>query len=304
MMRLHRTCGIYSLAAVLLLLMVACRTEILPIDRPHIFPGVRVQDVSFYSTSLARSMPYRVYLPEEISPGRKLPVVFLLHGAFGNFRDWSNRSMVVTWAARGLILVMVQGDQSSYYMNSVEHPRDRYEDYLLRDLSADVSTRFPAAAGRSNRALVGISMGGFAALSIALRHPEIFCFVAAISPAVDILHRGFSVRHFGQWWRTRNVFGPASDTFRQAVDPFALVQTANPARASFLYVTAGESEPLYGPCRRFARELAARHFAFEFHAKPGGHDWGEWDSQLPGVLATLMAQLRDTQQLHSANDSI
>lgn len=289
-------------ATLLLLLIAACGTEKLPIDRPHIYPGVAMQDVSFHSVSLSRSMPYRAYFPEKIPQGLKLPVVYLLHGAFGNFRDWSNRSLVASWASTGLILVMVQGDQSSYYMNSIERSNDRYEDYLLHDLPADVAAHFPSASGQSNSALIGISMGGFAALSIALRHPEIFCFVAAVSPAVDILHRGFSVRNFGQWWRTRKVFGPAGGAYRQSVDPFTLVESANPARTPFLYLTAGESEPLLSPCRRFARALAARHFAFEFHTEPGGHDWNEWDSQLPGVFSSLLEHLHETPKQSSRPD--
>jgi predicted peptidase len=50
-------------------------------------------------------MPYRVFLPVAIEPGEKLPVVYLLHGGDGSFRDWSNHSMVSTYAAKGLILV-------------------------------------------------------------------------------------------------------------------------------------------------------------------------------------------------------
>lgn len=293
MKRLIRVRPTVRLLCAVLVLLAGCRTELLPSDQPRLFPGVRLRDVSFYSAALKRSMPYRVFLPETVTAGRKLPVVYLLHGAFGSFRDWSNRSMVAAWATRGLILVMVQGDLSSYYMNSVEHPQDRFEDYLLNDLPGDVASRFPAAQGRANRALVGISMGGFAALSIALQHPELYSFVAAISPAVDILHRGFRLRHFGEWWRIRQVFGPAGNDYRPSVDPYVLVQTANPAHTPFIYLTAGGSEPLLAPVRRFAEQLAGRQFDFEFHTEPGGHDWGEWDLQIPGVFKSLLEHRHD-----------
>ena len=46
--------------------------------------------------------------------------------------------------------------------------------------------------------------------------------------------------------------------------------------------------PVYlAPNRRFAALLQSRGFAFEFHTKPGGHDWGEWDSQIPGCFESL-----------------
>lgn len=82
-------------------------------------------------------MHYRVLLPEKIAAEQKFPVVYLLHGGGGGFRDWSNYSDVTRYAQQGLILVMPEGN-SSYYMNSVDHPQDRYEDYMVHDLIADV----------------------------------------------------------------------------------------------------------------------------------------------------------------------
>jgi putative tributyrin esterase len=83
-------------------------------------------------------MPYRAVLPAQIASGQKLPVVYLLHGGGGGFHDWSNYSGVAQYAERGLILIMPEGN-SSYYTNSVDHPQDRYEDYIVHDLIADVS---------------------------------------------------------------------------------------------------------------------------------------------------------------------
>lgn len=74
---------------------------------------------------------------------------------------------------------------SSYYTNAVDPPQDRYEDYIVNDLILDVERRFPVAPGRSNRAIVGISMGGFGAVKLALRHPDLFSFVGGISSAID-----------------------------------------------------------------------------------------------------------------------
>ena len=50
-----------------------------------------------------------------------------------------------------MVLVMPEGD-SSYYTNSFEHPQDRYEDYIMKDLIHDVESRFPVASGRQSRA--------------------------------------------------------------------------------------------------------------------------------------------------------
>jgi S-formylglutathione hydrolase FrmB len=263
------------------------------LDHPRLAPGVTMQDVSFFSKSLQRQMPYRVFLPAKLVPGQKLPVVYLLHGGGGSFRNWSNYSDVSPYAAQGLILVMPDGG-SSYYMNAAEKTEDKYEDYLVSDLIGDVEARFPAATGRECRAIVGVSMGGFAAVTLALTRPELFSFGGALSPAIDVPSRRFTLRRWGQYLRFRNIFGPRGSRTRLASDPFVLVQSANPGVTPYLYLTAGDREALLAPNRRFAAILSERHFNYEFHTKPGGHDWNEWNAQLPGCFESLLHHLKRT----------
>jgi putative tributyrin esterase len=193
-------------------------------------------------------------------------------------------------AAMGVILVMTDGG-SSYYMNAVERPQDKYEDDLIRDLIAEVEARFPAKSDRANRAIVGVSMGGFAAVALALRHPDLFVFAGAISPAIDVPERRFAWKRASRWWEFRSIFGPWGSADRDARDPFVLLQSADPRTASYFYLTAGEQEPLLEPIQRFAARLGKRGLAHEFHTKPGGHDWSEWDQQIPGCFESLALKL-------------
>jgi S-formylglutathione hydrolase len=189
---------------------------------------------------------------------------------------------------------MPEGD-SSYYLNAVEKPEDRYEDYLVRDLIVDVEARFPVTPDHENRAIIGVSMGGFAAIKLALSRPDLFAFAGAISPAIDVTSRRFSIRRVQQWWRFRSIFGPWGSKTRRSADPFLLVQSVKPVQTPFIYITAEEQEPLLEPIRKFATKLKQRGFTYEFHVKPGGHDWGEWNSQIPGCFESLLRYLPATQ---------
>jgi putative tributyrin esterase len=259
-------------------------------DHPRLAPGVQLQDVEFYSKALGRNMPYRVFLPEKVHPGEQLPVIYLLHGGGEGFRNWSNESDVARYARAGLILVMPEGDES-YYMNEVESPQNRFEDYITQDLIADVEGRFPARRDRQARAVIGISMGGFAAVDYAFMHPELFAFAGALSPSIDVPFRRFSIKRIGQWWKFRTIFGPAGSKERSDRNPFALARDANPKMMPFIYLTAGEQEPLLDPNRRFAALLKQRNFAYEFHTNPGGHAWGQWNTQIPGCFESLARTL-------------
>jgi len=269
----------------------ACHHELLQQpDYPRVAAGAALRDVNFFSRALGREMSYRVFLPEKVATSQKLPVVYLLHGNGGSYKDWSNYSDVSVYSARGLILVMPEGG-SSYYMNAVDRPRDKYEDYLTQDLIADVESRIPAKPGRESRAVVGVSMGGFAAVKVALSHPELYIFAGAISPAIDVPERRFSWMRASQWSRFRSIFGPMGSRERESRDPFALALSADPRVTPYLYLTAGEQEPLLDPIVRFAGRISRRGFAFEFRTLRGLHDWNQWDAQIPGCFARLLPKL-------------
>lgn len=256
-------------------------------DFPRLTPKVRMQDVTFHSSALDRDMHYRVILPASIPPKQKLRAVYLLHGNGGNSRDWSNYSDVAQFAEKQLLLVMPEGG-SSWYTNAVEHPQDRYEDYIVSDLISDVESRFPVGTGRQDRAIVGVSMGGFGAVKLALKHPELFSYAAGISSALDVPSRPFSFKRISQWSAHESVFGPWKSQTRQENDPFVLARSADPAKVPYLFLTCGEQEGLLAPNRKFAALLEQRHFQFEFHTVPGGHDWRKWNEALPDVFQSLL----------------
>jgi S-formylglutathione hydrolase FrmB len=254
-----------------------------------------MKDMTFFSPALDRQMPYRVYLPEKIDPNRKLPVVYLLHGMGGEYRDWSNYAYISQYAAQGLILIMPEG-HTSYYMNAVEKPKDRYEDFIVHDLVADVEARFPASSAASERAIAGVSMGGFGAIKIALSHPKMYAFAGAISPAIDVAERRFSWKRMRQWAGFREIFGPVDSPERLASDPFRQALAADAHATPYLYITAGQQEPLLAPITRFDSRLTQQGIPHEFHTHPGGHDWPEWNTQIPGCFAELLLHLAKTGQ--------
>jgi len=259
-------------------------------DHPQLTPGVTLGDVSFHSPALAREMPYRVILPSNIGPAQRLPVVYLLHGAGSGFRDWSNYSDVARFAEAGLILVMPEAG-SSYYTNALDPPQDRYEDYITHDLISEVEHRLPAAPGRANRAIVGLSMGGFGAVKIGLRRSDLFTFVGGLSSAIDVPRRAFSIKRFAQSRHFNSIFGAGGSETRRQNDPFVLVRSADPDTAPYLFLTCGEQEGLLPASREFAALLAQRHLRYEFETMRGGHDWNQWNAWLPALFARLVRHL-------------
>ncbi len=78
------------------------------------------------------------------------------------------------------------GQGAGFYVDATRKPwapHFRMESYIVRDLLEAVGARFPIDAAR--RGISGHSMGGHGALTLALRHPNLFRTVSAFSPIVS-----------------------------------------------------------------------------------------------------------------------
>jgi putative tributyrin esterase len=282
-----------ALLFLLLAFFAGCNAKpaVIPPDSPRLTTNALLRDITFHSAALNRDMQYRVIMPASVPPDVNLPVLYLLHGGGGGFRDWSNYSDIGRFTESGFMLVMPEG-HSSYYVNAYDPAQNRYADYLVQDLVKDVEARLPAMPGRAHRAIAGVSMGGFGAVTLALKHPEIFGFAAGVSPAIDVPSRPFSLKRPGQYYQHRKIFGPWGSDHRRDNDPFYLVRKADPAQTPYLYLSCGDQEGLLPSNRKFAELLKERKFLFEFHVVHGGHNWEQWNARIPEWAKSLMEHLK------------
>lgn len=245
-----------------------------------------MRDITFHSDSLQRDISYRAVFPTNISTEKRLPVLYLLHGGGGNYRDWTNYSDVAKFAEHEMILVMPEGN-SSYYVNSATRTEDRYEDYITRDLIDDVEKRFPAASERKNRAIAGVSMGGFGAVILALKHPDLYYFAGGLSSALDVPSRPFSIKRMGQYRQHVAIFGSWGSATRRENDPYQIARSVDPFQVPYLFLSCGDQEGLLPANKKFVSILQERNFKYEFHAGPGGHNWNQWNRRVPDLFQSL-----------------
>src|SRR5258707_11637419 len=130
-------------------------------------------------------MPYRVVLPKDyVASEIRYPVLYLLHGYTGHYRSFEAHSNLTRYLDRyQLIVVSIEGE-NSWYINSATNPKEKWEDYFLRDVISDAQERFRINGGDA-RAIAGISMGGYAAINIALKNPGLFFFSASLSGSLS-----------------------------------------------------------------------------------------------------------------------
>ena len=130
-------------------------------------------------------------------------------------------------------------------------------------------------------------MGGIGAVTLALKHHDLFVFAGGISSAIDVPSRAFSIKRIGQYRSHAAIFGAWGSDHRRQNDPFVLARTADPKAAPYFFLTCGDQEGLLPANKKFASLLQSRGFKYEFHAGPGGHDWNQWNHRVPELIRSL-----------------
>ncbi len=256
----------------------------------------RAECVSLPSKILVRTVSYCVLLPPsyDAEKTRRYPILYLLHGLGDNdqFLIHSGGMNLVEdlWEQHelGEFLIVTPAAGASFYINSHDGKR-RYEDFFLQEFMPGVEKRYRAQAGRDSRGIAGISMGGYGALHIAFRHPQLFAAVGAHSAALIEKLPNISAQNSRQMSRLRvlgDAFGsPFDPTFWNQNDPVTIARTAKLAGLK-IYFDCG-SEDDYGfdaGAAALDKLLTSRHIPHEFHLYPGGHNWGYFAEHLPALL--------------------
>ncbi len=246
-----------------------------------------LNDLAFHSKSLGREARYRIVFPPAYADSsERFPVLYLLHGMYGDRTNWFELAHLPDHARSHKMLVVMPDAANSWYVNSHAHPQDRYEDFIYQDLIAEVDARYRTIPKPAARAIAGLSMGGYAALKFALKFPELFCVAASMTGALSgPLNLGEEVAEFREV--LLQAFGPPGDPRRPQNDVFALATTAGPAKLPYLYLDCGAQDSFLPINRDFAALLQKKHIPYEYHELPGGHDWAYWDQRLPQVLKLI-----------------
>jgi len=222
----------------------------------------------FDSAVAGRNTPYRVYVPPcYFQTQRRYPVVYLIHGAAKDDTHWQNLGVTET-LDRGLslnllapmILVMPYGN--SLLPSTDFSGGSDMEAYILDELMPRIEQDFCVWQSRDYRAIGGISRGGFWALSIAMRHPELFGAVGGHSPSLD------------------------TDNTPPDFNPLDLARNAPFLNTLRIYLDNGANDPVRPEVELLSNYLAQRQIPHEYVINPlGDHTDAYWTAHMADYLA-------------------
>lgn len=236
--------------------------------------------IQYQSRSLGKASAFNVVFPEDANLPRPWATFYLLHGLSDDHTIWERRTSIERYVG-GLPLVVVMPDGGrGWYTNAAEG--FAYEDDLIKDVVGLVERTFPVRAERAGRAIGGLSMGGYGAVKLALKHPEMFCSANSHSGALGFL------RTTGSEFRKNSpefdrIFGKAAEDGPE--DPFAIVERIDHGRIPALRIDCGTDDFLLGQNRAFHAHLEKMKVAHQYEEFPGGHTWDYWDRHVQEAIA-------------------
>jgi S-formylglutathione hydrolase FrmB len=213
-------------------------------------------------------------------------VLYFLHGMFGNEGEFQRRGVAAAVAKMreegkiGEFIIVAPAGENSFYLNSKNGLR--YEDAIIKDLIPYIEKNYRAIGTPAGRAIQGISMGGWGALMLAFKHPEMFSSVTTHSAALfaELPHPSGTDRRSQFMMRlVGTIFGdPPDEEFFRSVNPIFIAQ-ANAAAIKKsgikIYFDCGEQDR-YGfqeSNKAFDELLTKTGIPHEFHLFPGNHGW-------------------------------
>lgn len=239
-----------------------------------------------FSDALGMCVTVDVILPQrrDLAPGHKLPVLWLLHGAFGNHADWLRRTSIERYAAPlGLAVVMPSAQNSCY--TDMAHG-GKYYTFISDELPRKMQTLFNFSEKREDNFIAGLSMGGAGAFTIGLANPEKYSAIGCLSAGAVNYNGSF---HTG---RRRELTIGSQPTENSYLDVYG---NANKILAENLpcpriFHCCGDADFLL-PCahdtRDFFTSIPGNPFSYQFLPAPGAHAWAFWDAHIQDFLHFL-----------------
>jgi enterochelin esterase family protein len=244
----------------------------------------RVKDVAhgtvarrwYDSPGLGMDRRITIYTPPGYETStEKYPVLYLLHGAGGDEEAWIALgrtaqildNLIAQGKAKPMIVVMPNGNVSQdaapgegsagFYKPQFMAPRTMDGSYegSFMDIIKFVESNYRVKADKSNRAIAGLSMGGFHTLHISRFFPNTFDYMGLFSAAIM----------------------PREDATGKVYSDFDSTLTTQMKNGYKLYwIAIGKTDFLYKANVEYREKLDKMGMKYDYVESEGGHTWRNW----------------------------
>ncbi len=246
-------------------------------------PHGEIRKVWYQSSTLETQRRMHIYFPPGYEGGReRYPVFYLLHGGGDEDSGWSTigragfilDNLIAAKKARPMIVVMPNGSlpRPAAVPGAPPDPsvaaslQQRFTNELMMDVVPFVEKNYRTLAGRDNRAIAGLSMGGGQTTNVITTHPDQFAYVAIWSAGVN---------------------AQRSADFEQRNTAFLDSATKLNRQIKLLSISVGDKDFALAGSKNLAELLKKNSIKHELLITGGGHTWINWRRYLNELAPRL-----------------
>lgn len=239
--------------------------------------AAKVDTLMVESSAMHKTIPNIVITPEgSDTPEDGFPVVYLLHGATGNYKDWVSVVPAIKDYADQyqLMIVCPDGGFTSWYFDSPVDPAMKYETYVSNELVTAIDTKYQTLADKKGRAITGLSMGGHGAFYLAFRHQDVWGAAGSMSGGLDI-------RPFPNNWDIAKRLGSYAEN-KEAWENNTVIKLLYllDGKSLNLIFDCGTADFFYDCNKRMHQALVERNIPHDYTERPGAHTWEYWTNSI------------------------
>jgi len=239
-------------------------------------PHGTVSRIWYNSPTLGMERRMTVYTPAGYeTSGKRYPVFYLLHGMGGDEEAWISLgrtaqildNLIAKGKAKPMIVVMTNGNaaqeaapgESSLGMvtPTMQLPKTMEGTFesAFPDVVKFVDNNYRTIKSKSDRAIAGLSMGGFHSMHISKQYPDLFNYVGLFSAAII---------------PNKDVTSPVY----QDLEGKLKVQFSK--KPALYWIAIGKTDFLYKANEDFRKLLDEKGYKYTYYETGEGHIWKNW----------------------------
>jgi len=233
----------------------------------------RVDTLVVFSQSMQKSLKNVVILPDTYQNTNKpFSVLYLLHGAYGNYKDWiSLVPEIKDYADQyNIIIVCPDGDPFSWYFDSLMNDKMKYETYISKELIKAIDEKYKTKRSVKGRAITGLSMGGHGAFYLTFKHPDVFGAAGSMSGGMNLVK-------FSDNWRIAEQLGDYSE-YPENWEKNTIINMTHliEGKDIKLIFDCGIDDFFYEVNKELHEKMLDQNIPHNYTERPGEHNWNYW----------------------------
>ncbi len=248
--------------------------------------------ITVKSKALKRRADITVYIPQKVDTNLSLDVVILLHGVYGSHWAWAMNAgvhkttdrLIQQGKMRPMVLVMpsdgLYGDGSGY----LPHQTSDYEKWIVEDVIAVIQEQIAGVNHKSNFFITGLSMGGYGALRLGAKYPNVFRSFSGLSSITEFSQMKIFLEE-GEYDRLTGLVTKQDNVLDCIL--------ANKAKLSHFYFDCGTEDILIEFNRKLHQSLVQNEIKHTYKENSGAHQWDYWRTYIEDSLLFFNEFTRD-----------